>query len=49
LEGQSDEVSAIGELQWHISPRAIVKFNSGFGLTKKAPDIAPEIGVVFRF
>ena len=47
LEGASDEVSAIGELQWRLGPHAMVKFNSGFGLTRKAPDIAPEIGVIF--
>jgi len=49
LEGESDEVSAIGELQWHPSEHGFFKFNCGFGLSEKAPDIAPEIGYVFRF
>lgn len=49
LEGESDELSAIGEAQWHFSRRGFLKLNCGFGITQKAPDIAPEIGVVFRF
>lgn len=49
LEGESDEVSLIGEAQWHFSPRGFVKLNCGFGLTEKAPDLAPEVGVLFRF
>lgn len=49
IEGESDEVSAIVEAQWHFSPRAFAKFNSGFGLTDKAEDLAPEIGVLFSF
>jgi hypothetical protein len=46
LEGESDELSLIGEAQWFFSPRAYLKLNSGFGLTKKSPDFAPEIGVM---
>jgi hypothetical protein len=39
---------------WQISGGAVgrfavLKLNSGFGLTQKAPDIAPEVGVLFRF
>jgi hypothetical protein len=49
IEGSSDEVSFIGELQWHITPRAFVRINNGIGLTSKATDWAPEIGVVFSF
>jgi hypothetical protein len=49
LEGQSDEVSAIGELQWHITPHVMLKMNSGVGLTSKATDWAPEIGILFSF
>jgi hypothetical protein len=47
VEGTQDEVSVIGEIQWHISDRAFVRVNSGVGLTSKATDWAPEIGVVF--
>lgn len=49
IEGEDDEISAIGEAQWTIARHAYVKLNCGFGLTPKAPDIAPEIGVMFSF
>jgi hypothetical protein len=49
VEGSQDEVSLIAEGQWHLSRRAFVRFNSGFGLTSKATDWAPEVGVVFSF
>jgi len=49
LEGESDEVSLIGEVQLHLGPRAFLKLNSGFGLTEKAPDVAPEVGVMIAF
>lgn len=49
IEGTQDEVSAIGELQWHVTPRVIVRANSGIGLTSKATDFAPEIGILFSF
>lgn len=49
LEGESDELSLIGEAQWFFSHRAFLKLNCGFGLTQKAPDLAPEVGVLFSF
>ena len=49
LEGEDDEMSLIGEAQWHLSRRAFVKLNCGFGITSKAPDVAPEVGVIFSF
>jgi hypothetical protein len=49
VEGTTDEVSLIGEAQWHVSPRVYLKFNTGIGLTSKATDFAPEVGVVFSF
>jgi hypothetical protein len=49
VEGEDDEVSLIGEAQLTLAPRMILKLNSGFGLTEKAADIAPEIGVLFTF
>lgn len=49
LEGESDELSAIGEAQWSFARHAFLKINSGFGLTQKAPDFAPEIGVMMSF
>jgi len=49
VEGEQDEVAAIGEVQYSLTKNAVLKLNCGFGLTKKAPDIAPEVGVVFSF
>ena len=50
LEGdQLDEISLIGELQYTLGKNAILKLNTGIGLNKKAPDWAPEIGILFRF
>ena len=49
IEGESEEVSAIGEAQWSFAPNAVLKLNCGFGLTEQAPDIAPEVGVLFHF
>jgi hypothetical protein len=48
VEGTQDELSIIPEAQWHIrEDRIIVRFNSGFGITSKATDWAPEVGLVF--
>jgi hypothetical protein len=49
LEGSSDELSLITEAQWHVSDRVFLRLNSGLGLTSKATDWAPEIGMVFSF
>lgn len=49
LEGTQDEVSLIGEVQWFVTPTIFVKINNGVGLTPKAADWAPEVGVVFSF
>ncbi len=49
VEGEDDEVSLIGETQWAFRRNAFLKLNSGFGLTGKAPDFAPEVGVIFTF
>jgi hypothetical protein len=47
LEGTQDELSLIGEVHWFVTPNIFVKINNGVGLTSKATDWAPEIGVVF--
>lgn len=49
LEGTTDEVELINEIQWHFSKNAFLKVNNGFGVTPAAPDWAPEIGVMFSF
>jgi hypothetical protein len=46
LEGSQDELSFIGEAQWFITRNIMLKLNSGFGLTSKATDWAPEIGIL---
>jgi hypothetical protein len=50
IEGSQDEVEFIPEAQWHIrTDRIVVKLNSALGVTSKATDWAPEVGVVFSF
>jgi hypothetical protein len=49
VEGSGDEVELITEAQWHISSHSFLKLNNAFGLTSKATDWAPEIGVLFSF
>ncbi|HET9939592.1 MAG TPA: hypothetical protein VFR25_00675 [Candidatus Eisenbacteria bacterium] len=49
VEGEEDEVAAIVEVQRQLAPNAVLKLNNGFGLTDKAPDLAPEVGIVFSW
>ena len=49
FEGNKDELTAIVEAQWHFSRHAFLKVNNGFGVTEKATDWAPEVGVLFSF
>jgi len=49
VEGSQDELSLITEAQWHLSRHAFVRFNNGLGLTSKATDWTPEVGIVFSF
>lgn len=49
VEGTEDEIEFIPELQWHLKPNMIIKLNSAFGLTSKAQDWAPEVGIMFYF
>jgi hypothetical protein len=46
MEGEQDETAIIGEAQWQIAPRGVLKLNNGFGITSKAPDLAPEVGLI---
>jgi hypothetical protein len=48
VEGTQDEVEGITELQWWISRGVILKLNNAVGLTSKATDWAPEVGLMFR-
>lgn len=49
FEGEQDEQSIVGEVQYTLSKNFVLKLNCGFGVTKKAPDFAPEVGILFRF
>jgi hypothetical protein len=49
VEGTQDEVEAITEIQWHFAPFACLKLNTAFGVSSKATDFAPEVGVLFSF
>lgn len=49
VEGTQDEVELITEAQLFLARNVKLKLNSAFGLTKKAPDWAPEVGVMFVF
>jgi len=46
IEGTTDELELITEAQLHVSPHVFIRLNSGFGMTSKATDWSPEIGVV---
>ena len=49
VEGSEDEIEMIPELHWFLRPDVFVKLNSAFGVTSKAADWAPELGVMFSF
>ena len=49
VEGDQDEVEQITEAQWFIRRNIYIKLNNSFGLTSKATDWAPELGVMFSF
>jgi hypothetical protein len=47
VEGAQDETALTPEIQWHISRHVFLKANAGVGITSKATDVAPEIGMMF--
>ncbi len=47
LEGTQDELSLVTEVQWHLARNVYLRLNSGFGITSKATDWAPEVGLLF--
>ncbi len=34
-------------IQWHCNRNVFLKANTGFGVTSKATDFAPEVGIMF--
>ncbi len=49
VEGTGDEIELITEAHVFLRPNVFLKINNAFGLTSKATDWAPEIGVMFSF
>ena len=49
VEGAQDEIEFITEAQLHLNRNLFFKFNNSLGITSKATDWAPEIGMVFSF
>ncbi len=49
IEGADEEWEGIAELQWHFRPNMFLKLNNAVGLTPKADDWAPEVGIMFSF
>ena len=47
IQGAGDEVSLITEAQWHVSRRTFIRFNQEIGLTSRANDWEPQLGVLF--
>jgi hypothetical protein len=47
IEGTQDETELITEGQIFLTPNIFLKLNNAFGVTSKAPDWAPEIGIMF--
>jgi len=49
IEGDQDEVEYIVEGQYWLSRHVHLKLNTAVGVTSKAADFAPEVGVFFSF
>jgi len=49
IEGVQDEIEWIAEMQLRVRPGVTLKLNNAVGITSKATDWAPEIGVIFSF
>ncbi|OGD15959.1 MAG: hypothetical protein A2W20_04960 [Candidatus Aminicenantes bacterium RBG_16_66_30] len=49
FEGTQDEIEFIAEIQLWLSDTIRLKINNGFGVTSKATDWAPEIGLMISF
>ena len=49
VEGSEDEVELITEAQVFLAPNVFLKLNNAFGITSKATDWAPEIGLMIAF
>lgn len=48
VEGSEDEVELVIENQIFFTPKITLKLGTGIGITPKATDIAPEVGIMIR-
>ena len=49
VEGAQDEVEFITDFQFYVFSNAFIRVNNAFGITSKATDYAPEVGILFHF
>src|SRR5262245_27028724 len=49
VEGEQDEIEGIIEFQWSPAKNVMIKINNAFGITSKAADWAPELGILISF
>ena len=49
VEGSQDEVELIADMQFHVMQNAFIRINNAIGVTSKATDYAPEVGILFHF
>jgi hypothetical protein len=49
IEGEDDELSLLLGAQWQLGPHLYWKMSTGVGLTPKADDFAPEVGLLLSF
>jgi len=49
VEGEQDEIEGIAEIQWMPTKHIMFKINMAVGLTSKAADYAPELGILITF
>ncbi len=47
VQGSGDAVSLITEAQWHLTHRVFIRFNQEIGLTSRATDWEPQLGILF--
>jgi hypothetical protein len=47
IEGTQDELALITEAQWRLGRNVTIKLNNGLGITSRATDWAPEVGILF--
>ncbi|KAA3657325.1 MAG: hypothetical protein DWQ10_13540 [Calditrichaeota bacterium] len=48
VEGTQDELELITDLQFKILSKTFLRINNAFGISSKATDYAPELGLLFR-